>query len=483
MKHANGTTQFVATASDGSKSSWTALVLLGAMSVSGAALAQSNAAPSVTGPSANVPADQSLTWHGITLYGIVDVGLQYENHGAPFSDYHPAGSENVINKNGRQSVFGATPSNLSQSRIGLQGSEPVIGDWNAVFKLETFFNPQSGQISDALKPMTQNNGRTTATQSTDIDSSVAGQAFQTAYAGMSSKQWGTVTFGRQVTPIGDGVTKYDPNTGSQAFSLIGMSGNYAGGGATEDKRVDSSLKYTANFAGMFHVSAIAKFNGSNGAANTLYQGSVGAEYAGASVDAYYGKTNSAIAAASLTEAQVLTLPTLGYSVSNSIAATVSDNTTIALMGLYAFGPAKFYLGYENIKFANPKNPLPVGFDDIGGYILAVVNNNAYAEEKIWNVYWAGVKYTAAPGLDLTAAFYGYHQSAYGTGALAGCDTNANSKCAGTFESFSFDAVYALASRWDVYGGVMYSAVHDGLANGYTYQTNNINPTVGVRFKF
>ena len=481
MKHANGTTQFVATATDGLRSSWTALVLLGAMSASGVAMAQTNAVPTGTAPSAAT--DESLTWHGITLYGIVDVGLQYENHGAPFNDYHPASSENIVNKNSRQSVFGGTSSNLSQSRVGLQGAEPLIGGWSAVFKVETFFNPTTGDISDALKGMTQNNGRSTATQSTDLDSSVAGEIFQTAYAGASSKEFGTVTFGRQLTLLGDGVNKYDPNNASQAFSLIGMSGNYAGGGATEDKRVDDSLKYVANFAGIFHVGAIAKFNGSNGGANTLYQGSLGAEYAGASVDAFYGKTNSAIAASSLTAAQVATLPTLGYSVSNSLAATVSDNTTISLMALYAFGPAKFFLGYENIKFANPKNPLPVGFNDIGNYTLAVVNNDAYAEEKIWNVYWAGVKYTALPGLDLTAAFYGYHQSAYGTGALAGCDTNANAKCAGSFESFSFDAVYAVSHRFDVYGGVMYSAVHDGLANGYTYQTNNINPTVGLRFKF
>jgi len=30
---------------------------------------------------------------------------------------------------------------------------------------------------------------------------------------------------------------------------------------------------------------------------------------------------------------------------------------------------------------------------------------------------------------------------------------------------------------------MYSAVYDGVANGYLYQRNNINPTIGVRFKF
>mgnify|MGYP003693618249 CR=1 FL=1 len=32
------------------------------------------------------PIDDSLTWHGITLYGLVDMGVTYQNHGAPLSN-------------------------------------------------------------------------------------------------------------------------------------------------------------------------------------------------------------------------------------------------------------------------------------------------------------------------------------------------------------------------------------------------------------
>ena len=42
------------------------------------------------------PNNSSLTWNGITLYGIVDVGLQYQSHGVPISPYFPAGSESII---------------------------------------------------------------------------------------------------------------------------------------------------------------------------------------------------------------------------------------------------------------------------------------------------------------------------------------------------------------------------------------------------
>jgi predicted porin len=452
-------------------------LLLGAlMAVTGVVQAQSLAG----NPSA--PVDDTLTWRGITLYGIIDIGLQYETHGAPFSDYHPAGSANIVQKNSRQSVVGATPSNLSQSRVGLQGLEPVIGDWSAVFKVETFFNPQSGQISDAEKSMVLNNGKSPGQQTTNLDSSVAGQAFETAYLGMSNKQFGALTFGRQTTPLADGISKYDPNYASQAFSLIGMSGTYAGGGDTEDRRLDSSLKYVANFDGV-HLSALYKFNGSNGAANTAFQLNVGGEFAGASVDAYYTKANSAVSAAPLSAKQVGELPTLGLSITNTLSGTISDNTTVAIMAMYNFDPFKFFAGYEHMQYANPSSPLSAGFTDIGGYVLAFVNNDAYPNDKKLQVYWTGVRYTVIPHLDLTVAYYGYHQNAYGTGDVAGCSTNVSGTCSGYFQAFSFNADYQLTKRFDAYLGAMYSGVKNGVANGYDFERTNINPTIGLRFKF
>jgi predicted porin len=458
---------------------WAALVA--ASAVAGPALAQQ--LPPVT-PATQTAEDQGLTWHGITLYGIIDVGLQYETHGAPFSDYHPAGSANIVQKNSRQSVFGATPSNLSQSRVGIQALEPLaMGDFAFVGRLETFFNPQSGNISDAQKSLALNNGKTAAEQSTNLNSSVAGQAFQTSYAGIASKTYGTLTFGRQLTLMGDGINKYDPNYGSQAFSLIGMSGTYAGGGDTEDKRLDSSLKYNGVYGDIVHLGLLYKFNGSNGAANTDFQAQLGAEFAGLSVDGYYAKAKSAISLSPLTTGQIATLPA-GFSLTNTLAGTVSDNTAAALMALYKLNDVfKFFAGFENIKYQNPSQPLDVGFVDIGGYVLGTANNTAYDKAKIVKLYWGGVRYTPIKHLDLTAAYYGYHQNSYATGANAGCDSaKIAGSCSGNFDSYSFDADYSITRRFDVYAGAMYSGVKGGVANGYI-KTTNINPTIGVRFKF
>src|SRR5271163_2933684 len=315
---------------------------LSAVLLTATAVAQAQNAVATSSP----PVDDSLTWHGITLYGTVDVGIQNQTHGAPINDYYVAGSADIVQKNSNRSITGVTPSNLSQSRIGLQGAEPIIGDWSGVFKLETFFNPQSGEISDSLKSLAQNNGRSLATQSTNLDSSVAGQTFQQSYAGFSSKTFGTITFGRQNAVLADGVAKYDPNFASQAFSLIGLSGTTAGGGDTQNRRFDSSLKYTNTFAGFLHVGTMYKFNGAWGSASTAWEHNLGFNYGGFSLDGYYAKIRDAVSLASLSSAQVTGLPALGYSPSNALAATISDNTAFDFMAMYTWDVLKFYARSE-----------------------------------------------------------------------------------------------------------------------------------------
>ena len=219
-------------------------------------------------------------------------------HGAPISDYFVGGSAEVVQKNSNHSVTGVTPSNLSNSRIGLQGNEPIVGDWSGVFKLETFFNPQSGEIADALKSLVQNNGRSLATQNTNVDSSASGQTFIQSLAGVSSK-----TFGHdhlrppRITVLADGIAKYDPNYASQAFSLIGISGTTAGGGDTQNRRLDSSVKYAGTFGGVAHLAAQYKFNQATGSANSAYEVSFGGDYAGFSADVYYAKIKDAVSVA------------------------------------------------------------------------------------------------------------------------------------------------------------------------------------------
>jgi predicted porin len=460
------------------------------LAVCGAAQAQTTSA---TAPPA--PADDSLSWHGITLYGIVDVDLQYETHGAPFSNYFISGGSDIVQKNSNKSVFGVTSNGLSQSRIGLQGKESLhFMDWSGVFKLETYFNPASGQMTDALKSVTQNNGRALSAQSTNIDSSIAGQPFEQAFVGVSSPTWGTITFGRQNSTLADLIAKYDPQQTSYAFSLLGLSGTPAGGGDTQDRRLDGSIKYTGTFYNMVHVgaqyktqssSAASYATGGTGEAFSGFEVSLGGEYLGASVDAFYTKMRDAVSAGTLSLAQLADLPAFSLSSNNSVAGTISDNASYGAMASYAVAPLPLTVfgGYQHITYMNPSIPLAVGFDDIGGYVLGAVNNTAYAKaDKILQVYWTGARYSVTPALTAAIAYYGERQNPYGTGDLAQCDSAASGTCRGNFHALSVSLDYHLSKRFDAYGGAMWSNVSHGLANGYL-NTTMIDPTLGLRFSF
>ncbi len=462
-----------------------------------AALAAGSAAQAQTATSSapKSSGDESLTWHGITLYGVVDVDFQYETHGAPFSNFFISGGSDLVQRNSNNSVQGITSNGLSQSRIGLQGKEPLnFLDWSGVFKVETYFNPASGQITDALKSVTQNNGRALSAQSTNADSSVAGQPFEQAFVGISSPTWGTFTFGRQNSTLADLIAKYDPQQTSYAFSLLGFSGTPAGGGDTQDRRLDGSIKYAGKFFDLLHLGAQYKTQGSSaasypsggsGEAFSGYEVSVGADYAGVSVDVFYTKFRDAVAAGTLSTAQLAALPALNLSSQNSVAGTISDNASFGVMALYAVPvvPVTVFGGYQHITYGRPSIPLAPGFDDVGGYVLGAVSNTAYnAADRVLQVYWAGARYSPVSRLTLALAYYGEKQNSYATGALLNCSSILSSACSGNLSALSVSAVYHFTKRFDSYAGAMWSNVSHGLANGYI-NTTNIDPSIGLRFSF
>jgi predicted porin len=466
---------------------------LAVASLGGLGIAHAQSSGTTAPPSSD---DTALTWKGITLYGIVDVAYQYETHGAPFSNYFITGGSEIVQKNSNNSVNGITSNGMSQSRVGLQGNEPLnVLDWSAVFKLESFFNPASGQITDALKSVAQNNGRALADQSTNIDSSIAGQPFEQAFVGISSPTWGTLTFGRQNSTLADLIAKYDPQQTSYAFSLLGLSGTPAGGGDTQDRRLDSSIKYDAHLFDVAHIglqyktqnsSAQNYATGGSGEAFSAFEGAFGVQYAGASVDAFYTKVRDAVSVSTLDTAQLAALPALNLSPTNSLSGTISDNNSYGVMASYAVPPPvplTLYGGWQHITYMNPSIPLLAGFDDIGGYKLGAVSNTAYKDaDKILKVYWAGLRYAVTPQFTAAVAYYGEKQDAYATGADAGCSTISNSKCSGNFNAISVSLDYHFTKRFDAYAGAMWSGVQNGLANGYLNR-NLIDPTIGLRFTF
>ena len=66
-----------------------------------------------------------LTWLGVTLYGVVDVGLAHLSHGAPASNTYGPGLPYIVQSFSRDSMTSIANNGLSQSKIGLSGVEPL----------------------------------------------------------------------------------------------------------------------------------------------------------------------------------------------------------------------------------------------------------------------------------------------------------------------------------------------------------------------
>ena len=467
------------------------------------------AAPAVAAATPASPAgatkpDGAFSMNGITLYGVIDLNVVYQTHGTPLSDYHPAGTYSYIQKNSNRNILTFSENGLSVSKIGLEGEKEIRDGWSGIFRLESGFNPLSGDFVDALKSMTVQNGKPLSAQTTGNDSSYAGELFNAAaFVGLTHRQFGTLTVGRQNGLIADGVARYDPMQTSQAFSVIGISGTGPGGGDTENRRLDNSVKYNWQHDAL-HLAALYQFNGSSGQPGSAYQLTVGGSFPKGSFDLFYSKKYDAISSAPLTAAQVTTLncpyvvaaaPVApctvagggGNALDRSLAGTISDNAAFAIMGQYRFDKLKLSGGYEHIAYANPENPLPPGTYTIGGYVLAYVNPqtgpaSTFAIEKIVQYWWIGARYAILPTLDWTTAWYHFEQGAYATGANAGCNDARAANCAGSTQAVSTLLDWRLSKRFDTYAGAEWSEARDGMASGFLNRTT-INPTIGLRFTF
>ena len=95
-----------------------------------------------------VESDCQLTWHGITIYGAVDVGGAWMSHGAPWDSRTPPGASYLIQKYGRSSMWTGAPNAMSQSSIGIKGSRLMAGDISLVFALDAGFDPFSLRLAN-----------------------------------------------------------------------------------------------------------------------------------------------------------------------------------------------------------------------------------------------------------------------------------------------------------------------------------------------
>jgi predicted porin len=242
-----------------------------------------------------------LTWYGITVYGTVDVGGGWLSHGTPFSGTSPPSQDYLIQKNSNRPLWGGAPNAMSNSNIGIKGTEQIAPGWSFVFAVQAGFNPYSWNLSNGPGSIAQNINVPLTSQNALADSSRAGQFFNDlGYVGVSSPTYGTLTVFRQNSLTLDGVLAYDPMAGSYAFSPIGWQGTTCGVGDTEDCRFSTAVKYRVN-VDMFRAAALWQFGGygQNNASDGAYQGQIGADIKNVangtlSVDAIYSYVRDAV---------------------------------------------------------------------------------------------------------------------------------------------------------------------------------------------
>ena len=518
---------------------WRALAALASIfALNHAALAQNRpaaepatAAPSTPAACASLKefaaTDCPLTWNGITLFGVYDVGVGWVSHGLPENGYNYEG-ESLINRNGNHSQTLIAPNNLSQTGLGIKGKEELMDDWFVVFNASTGINPQSGQLANMAATNTTNNGLPRGSYSVTGDGARAGQPFNDElFGGVSSTYFGTLTFGRQRALGTDAMLAYDPAGGAYAFSYIGYNGTMAGGGDTEDTRWDEAIKYRLAY-GPVHFGAMYKFaDGSGGcysasatwsaatctgeeARNTAYGFDLGGEYGGdygkLSADVVYQHYNQAISVLnpllggeSLTQPYQVTLnsintnPITGANVigtTNTEYGIVTDNDAIMAAAKYTWEQFKFYAGYEHIRQNNPSSPLGIGASAQGGYLLSGVEDNNLDSPKVVQIWWTGVKYSFDSKTDITASWYHQLQNDFRLPPTCSPEAGFRSSCAGTLNEVSLYADHHFTKRFDVFAGIAYSDVSGGLSIAIPhgpgvpyYHNNNTAPTIGGRFTF
>jgi predicted porin len=449
------------------------------------------------------PVDDALCYKGICLYGIVDAGFGWQAHGQPFNGAFPTGAQYLVSAGSNRALWTASPNGLSQSTIGLKGTTEILPGLNAIFKLDTGFDPMSGQLANGQGSLQQQNGVPLAFRSANGDSSRNGAAINgQAYVGLSSPTYGTLTIGRNNSLLLDQILGYDPMGGSYAFSPLGFSGTWIGGGSTENGRLDQSIKYTWAY-GPVHAGVIYQV-GNYGSSSTTdwvhddLQGDIGFNYQGFSIDGTAAKIHGLVSASSLSTGFT---PPLGFG-NTSLQATISDNVEWMITAKYKWSAYEVMAGYENITFSNPANPVSSNFVNNYGFDFAVVNNTGFPNNKNLQMMWIGGKWQATDHLTLIAAYYHEIQNAFDSAAsgLSGCSTTASGDCSGTMDMASFVADYVFTKHFDMYAGFEYSQAKNGLASGFV-QTSvinaagnatgpngkstayNIDPMIGARYSF
>ncbi|MFL9950628.1 porin [Paraburkholderia agricolaris] len=338
----------------------------------------------------------------VTLYGTLDTGIDYIS--------------NQKTATGGKSNWMMESGNVSTDRWGLRGNEDLGGGLSAVFDLENGFNIDSGKFSNG------------------------GDEFgRQAWVGIASKQWGTVTMGRQYDFLVDFVAPLSA-TGS------GFGGNIAdhpfdNDNLNNDLRMNNALKFRSATYDGFTVGGAYAFSNAAGGFSNNNAYSLGAQWAG-------GAFNLALAYLQVNQPGGVNQPgNTGGAVSSSDGDAVFTGARQRILGAagrYTFGAATVGLVFTRTMLDDPHQITQGGaYSTLNGDMLTFNNYELNARYAITPAFTLGGSYTFTDG----------HFSDDGRSV------------APKWNQFMLQADYALSRRTDVYLEGVYQHVSgaDGIA--------------------
>ncbi len=341
----------------------------------------------------------------VTLYGIVDTSVRYLTNA------------NAANDSQVQMMEGP----ITGSRWGLKGSEDLGGGLSTVFRLENGFNLWNGQFASS------------------------GVLFnRMAYVGLSSNQYGTVTLGRQNTPLFDQLGNvFDPLTVGN-YDQDGWLPGAMGYGLREN----SSVKYNGQFGGL-NVEGMYAFGGVAGStgANNMYGFTAAYNYGPLSFDAGYQQNSDQF--------------NNKYRVANAGA-------------VYVIGSVKLYGGW---LWGQDNTGMVDAFMASAGSPAANYASTAHPAvtktNRIDTGLYAGATWQVTSPLLLTAAYYYDH-------AKNGLNPD-GSLSTGVRYSAVLLAEYSLSKRTEVYSTVDFMrGTGSAAASDFPGRNNQTGVAVGLR---
>jgi predicted porin len=349
-----------------------------------------------------------------------------------------------------------------------------LGDGlSASFRLESGINITSGAVVDQAQALADNLNKTT---NNITGSSQDGQLFgRESWVALGSRDWGTLTFGRQYALFYDIYKDYDPVQFAALFTPLGFSGGYQGsGGVSENLRQDGAVRYSQKW-GAVNFSSQYKFGGiaGNNHQNSAYGFRLGYEGNGFGIQAAWQGASDVI----------------GGSASGTAATpikVVDQNLTAWLVtGRYLVNSdLTLKGGYQRYWLSAPSDPLTSSSPGAQLYNGFVVQSfcNVGATQAV-TILDLGGDYNLTERLNLALGFYAVNYDAYGNGSTSAAisSTNVTGNAARSINYVSALLDYRLSKRTDTYVGYL-NVAPGGLyaAQGYA---NNAVFGAGVRHRF